>query len=145
MILAAKLHLAGRTAEAVAFLQETLLTLLPQERASADEFRLLIGLIADVAPGGAGRVALNQLLESGSNPERQRVALQCPQQRAFAEWPVGQHGNAALLRQRQQALQLVVRVTGHARVESIDRSLRPITSAPRRLRGVAWGVVVDHA
>ena len=74
--LAAKLHLAGRTAEAVAFLQETLLTLLPQERASADEFRLLIGLIADVGPGGAGRVALNQLLESGSNPERQRVALQ---------------------------------------------------------------------
>lgn len=74
--LAAMLHMAGRTGEAVALLQEVVLTLLPQERAAGDEFRLLIGLIADKAPGGAGRVALNQLVATGSNPERQRVALQ---------------------------------------------------------------------
>ena len=73
---AAMLHMAGRTGEAVALLQEALLTLLPQERASGDEFRLLIGLIADKAPGGVGRLALNQIVANGVNPERQRVALQ---------------------------------------------------------------------
>ena len=74
--LAVSLHQAGRTAEAVMFLQQTLQTLLPQEQVRADEFRLLLGLIADLAPGGAGRLALNQLLATGSNPARQRVALQ---------------------------------------------------------------------
>ncbi len=73
---AAMLHMDGRTAEAVALLQEALLALLPQERASGDEFRLLIGLIADKAPGGVGRLALNQIVANGVNPERQRVALQ---------------------------------------------------------------------
>ncbi len=74
--LAVMLHAAGQTAEAVAFLQQALLTVLPQERARGDEFRLLLGLIADPAPGGLGRAALNQLLATGSNPDRQRIALQ---------------------------------------------------------------------
>jgi TolA-binding protein len=74
--LAVMLHLAGRTAEAVTFLQQTIQTLLPQERVRGDELRLLLGMIADQAPGGIGRVALNQLVATGSNPDRQREALQ---------------------------------------------------------------------
>lgn len=74
--LAVYLHQAGRTADATSFLQQVLLTLLPQERAQADRFRLVLGLIADKGPGGVGRVALNQLIGTGSDPERQRVALQ---------------------------------------------------------------------
>lgn len=74
--LAVYLHQAGRTAEATSFLQQVLLTLLPQERAQADRFRLVLGLIGDKGPGGVGRVALNQLIATGSDPERQRVALQ---------------------------------------------------------------------
>lgn len=69
-------HLLGKTAEAVAFLQQTLQTLLPQERTRGDDLRLLLGMIADKAPGGAGRVALNQLIATGANPDRQREALQ---------------------------------------------------------------------
>ena len=74
--LAVMLHLAGQTAEAVTFLQQTIQTLLPQERGRGDELRLLLGMIADKAPGGIGRVALNQLVATGSNPDRQREALQ---------------------------------------------------------------------
>jgi TolA-binding protein len=74
--LAVARHQSGRTSEAVTFLQQILQTLLPQERLRADEFRLLLGMIADKSPGGAGRLALNQLLATGSNPERQKVALQ---------------------------------------------------------------------
>ncbi|MCX6956130.1 MAG: hypothetical protein NTV51_28675, partial [Verrucomicrobia bacterium] len=67
---------AGKKADATTFLRDILLTLPPQERAWADRDRLLLGLIADTAPGDPGRVALNQLLATGSDPERQRVALQ---------------------------------------------------------------------
>jgi TolA-binding protein len=74
--LAVMLHLAGQTAEAVTFLQQNLQTLLPQERTRGDDLRLLLGMIADKAPGGVGRVALNQLVATGSNPDRQREALQ---------------------------------------------------------------------
>lgn len=74
--LAVMLHLAGQTAEAVNFLQQNLQTLLPQERTRGDDLRLLLGMIADKAPGGVGRVALNQLVATGSNPDRQREALQ---------------------------------------------------------------------
>lgn len=67
---------AGKRDEATAFLNGVLIALLPQERAQADRFRLLLGLIAETSPGAPGRVALNQLLATGSDPERQRVALQ---------------------------------------------------------------------
>ena len=65
----------GRKGAAVDELQRDLLILPQAERAQADEFRLLLGLIAGAADG-AGRNALRQLLASGADPVRQRVALQ---------------------------------------------------------------------
>jgi TolA-binding protein len=73
---AVALNLAGRKSEAMTFLRLALLTLLPQERAQADRLRLAQGMIGDRAPGGEGRVALNQLLIVGTDPLLQRVALQ---------------------------------------------------------------------
>jgi TolA-binding protein len=66
---------AGRRSDAVAVLQRELLALPTEERARADDFHLLLGLIAG---GGdsVGRNALVQLLETGGDPDRQRVALQ---------------------------------------------------------------------
>jgi len=66
----------GRKPEAVAFLLSELATLPAQERDRADDFRLLLGLIAGASPDGPGQRALTQLLETGVDPERQRVALQ---------------------------------------------------------------------
>ena len=74
--LAVALFQLGRTAEATAFLQNELLTVLPQERARADRLRFLLGMIGDKSPGKEGRVALNQLLASGSDPDLQRASLQ---------------------------------------------------------------------
>jgi tetratricopeptide (TPR) repeat protein len=65
----------GRKAEAVAVLQRELLTFQPSERDRADNCRLLLGLI-DGAGDGVGRQALLQLLESGADADRQRIALQ---------------------------------------------------------------------
>jgi outer membrane protein assembly factor BamD (BamD/ComL family) len=72
---AAMLNARGRRSEAVAALQSDLLTLPAPERARADDFRLLLGLVAGAADG-EGRAALRQLLETGSDPDRQRMALQ---------------------------------------------------------------------
>jgi TolA-binding protein len=65
----------GRKGAAVEELQGSLLGLPAAERMRADDFRLLIGMIAG-ADDAAGRAALSQLLASGSDPERQRVALE---------------------------------------------------------------------
>lgn len=68
---------ARRTIDAVAFLQQrVLLTLPPQERERADDFRLLLGLIADRGREVAGRNALTQLIETGVRPDKQRAAVQ---------------------------------------------------------------------
>jgi cellulose synthase operon protein C len=69
------LNARGRKDEAVAALQSDLLALPTPERARADDFRLLLGLVAGAADP-EGRAGLLQLLESGSDPDRQRVALQ---------------------------------------------------------------------
>lgn len=66
----------GRTSEAEKFLQDVLLRLPRQERDWGDRFRLILGMIGDRTRNGAGRTALNQLVEGGHNPERQRQALQ---------------------------------------------------------------------
>ena len=71
---AAVLAALGRGSEAIAFLQNQLLALPAAERAQQDDFRLLLGLIAG-ASDGLGRVALERLLEEGSNRQKQRVAL----------------------------------------------------------------------
>ena len=65
----------GRKNEAIEALRYDLLSLPAQQRSRADDFRLLLGLIAGAAEG-AGRNALVQLLETGADSDRQRVALQ---------------------------------------------------------------------
>lgn len=72
---AAVLAALGRESEAVTFLQRQLLALPAQERAVQDDFRLLLGIVAGAADG-VGRNALSNLLASGANQEKQRVALQ---------------------------------------------------------------------
>jgi TolA-binding protein len=72
---AVMLSALGRRGAAVEALQRDLLGLPSAERARADDFRLLLGLIAG-ADDGAGRAALTQLLTSGADPQRQLVALE---------------------------------------------------------------------
>lgn len=72
---AVMLDALGRKNAAVDALQRDLLGLPPQQRARADDFRLLMGMIAGAADG-PGRNALIQLVETGSDTDRQRVALQ---------------------------------------------------------------------
>jgi TolA-binding protein len=72
---AVMLDALGQKREAIAALQRDLALLPRMERAWADDFRLLLGLIAGAADG-PGRASLVQLLETGSDPDRQRVALQ---------------------------------------------------------------------
>ncbi|MBL9208919.1 MAG: hypothetical protein JNL92_00540 [Opitutaceae bacterium] len=67
---------SGRREEAVESLQRVLATAPAPERVARDELRFVLGLIGDRTRAGAGRAALVQLLESGSNLQRQRQALQ---------------------------------------------------------------------
>jgi TolA-binding protein len=72
---AAMLDALGKRGEAVATLQRLLLTLPLEERAETDRTRLILGLIAGAAEG-AGRNALELLVDGGSDRDLQRVALQ---------------------------------------------------------------------
>lgn len=72
---AAALHELGRTGEAQAVLQRQLDNLPPSERDTADQLRLMLGLIAGET-SEAGRRAFLQLVERGQRPETQRIALQ---------------------------------------------------------------------
>jgi len=65
----------GRRNQAIEALQRNLMTLPAQERTRVDDLHFLLGMIAGVSEG-AGRNALFQLLESGSDTDRQREALQ---------------------------------------------------------------------
>jgi len=65
----------GRKSEAVAALQRQLLALPSGERPRADDFHLLLGLIAG-GDDAVGRNALTALIEGGGDADRQRVALQ---------------------------------------------------------------------
>ncbi len=71
---AVMLDALGRKSEATAELQRQLLILPSEERTEADDFRLLLGLIAG-AGDGAGRNAMQNLLAGGQDPNQQRVAL----------------------------------------------------------------------
>jgi cellulose synthase operon protein C len=69
-------HEAGNASEAVAFLNQRVLPVLPaQERGWRDEFEFLLGLMDDPRRSGPGRDALGRLLANGTHPERQRQAL----------------------------------------------------------------------
>ncbi len=65
----------GRRQQAVDVLQSELRMLPADERSEMDHFRLLIGLVAG-AGSGVGRHELFELLNSGGDADRQRVALQ---------------------------------------------------------------------
>lgn len=72
---AAMLDTLGRKSDAINVLQRQLLTLPAEEQAERDDFQMLLGLIAG-AQAGPGRQALQNLLTSGADPVKQRVALQ---------------------------------------------------------------------
>jgi TolA-binding protein len=72
---AVMLHALGKSPAAIDALQRDIIALPARERARADDFRLLLGLIAG-AGSGPGRIALFQLLDNGVDPDRQRQALQ---------------------------------------------------------------------
>jgi TolA-binding protein len=65
----------GQKSPAVDVLTRQLRTLLPGEAAEGDNLRLLLGLIAG-AGDPTGRGALTQLLATGTDAEKQRIALQ---------------------------------------------------------------------
>lgn len=72
---AAMLDASGHQRTAIAVLQRQLMGLPAEEREEFDEMHLLLGLIAG-ANDGAGRHALEQLLERGTDRDKQRIALQ---------------------------------------------------------------------
>lgn len=72
---AAALAEQGRAPEAQAILQRQLAVLPATERNVADQFRLMLGLIAGEG-SVAGRQAFRQLLRDGQRPDTQRLALQ---------------------------------------------------------------------
>ena len=72
--LAVALNGIGRRGEAVSLLQDQLQMLPREERSAADEWRLLLGLIAG-AEDGPGRNALRTLLTNAADHDKQRVAL----------------------------------------------------------------------
>jgi len=69
------LNALGRRQQAVDVLQAALRNLPAEERSETDHFRLLLGLIAG-PNSGIGRQELFDLVESGSDPDQQRIALQ---------------------------------------------------------------------
>jgi tetratricopeptide (TPR) repeat protein len=71
---AAALAVLGRAAEAQVTLQRQLAVIPASERNVADQFRLMLGLIAG-EDSMAGRQAFRQLLRDGLKPETQRLAL----------------------------------------------------------------------
>lgn len=64
----------GRTAEAISFLQNRLLSVPAVETEVQDDYRLLLGLIAG-AESGIGRTVLTRLLIDGEDRQKQRIAL----------------------------------------------------------------------
>lgn len=84
------LEALGQKGPAVTFLQSVLVGLPRRERVWWDKLRLVLGIIGDKSRTGAGRNALAQLLESGSDPLRQRQALQILAAESGAEPERGQ-------------------------------------------------------
>ncbi len=100
---AAALHELKRNTEALAVLQHQLVALPATERETADQFRLLLGLIAG-AGSPEGRRALRELMRDGLQPDTQRTALyllaraaQIPVQREQLRRDVGELIDAPVL------------------------------------------------
>lgn len=73
---AVRLDAMGRKNEAVTFLSGVIVRIPRGEHPWTDRLRLILGLIGDRSRGGAGRNALNLLLEQGTTPDLQRAGLQ---------------------------------------------------------------------
>ncbi len=71
---AANLNALGRKSQAIEVIKQQLLILPRDERQYSDDFRLWLGLIAG-AGEGEGRAALSELVATGKDPVRQRMAL----------------------------------------------------------------------
>lgn len=72
--LALSLNGLGRRSEAIETLRRQLQALPPEQKATADEWQLLLGLIAGPADA-VGRNALGQILTASADRDKQRVAL----------------------------------------------------------------------
>jgi cellulose synthase operon protein C len=155
---AVTLDALGRKNEAVSVLQRQLVGLPPEERAELDEMRLLLGLIAG-AETGAGRNALEQLLDHGADRDKQRIALQLlarasardPQRAGFrkrldeliAATPVHPILEDLLLFRAQVALQTKT-LDGYSQAEDDARAL--LTKFPGSpLKPHAFGVLTQSA
>lgn len=66
----------GQKGQAVSFLQGVLVALPRRDRVWWDRLRLVLGIVGDKSRNGAGRNALSQVLETGSDAVLQRQALQ---------------------------------------------------------------------
>ena len=108
---AVMLDMSGKKPEAVKFLQGVLLMLPPTERARWDDFRFLLGLIANRGRDLEGRNALIQLLETGGNPDKQREAVQLLSDASRAEPARGQF--------RAELRKLIESKTPHPVLESL--------------------------
>jgi len=101
---AAMLDALGRKGEAVQVLQQQLIALPATLGGERDDFQLLLGLIAG-AESGAGRVVLRNLVVSGSDPAKQRAALQLLAQASASEGASGMGGAGQLERDLDQLLE----------------------------------------
>jgi len=101
---AAMLDALGRKGEAVAVLQQQLMALPATLRGERDDFQLLLGLIAG-AESGPGRVALRNLVASGSDPAKQRAGLHLLAQVSAGEGAGGMGGVGQLERDLDQLLE----------------------------------------
>jgi len=101
---AAMLNALGRKAEAIGVLQQQLIALPATLRGERDDFQLLLGLISG-AGSGPGRVALRNLVASGSDPAKQRAALQLLAQASAQEGAGGMGGVGQLERDLDQLLE----------------------------------------
>jgi len=73
---AVRLDALKQTNEAVKFLGDTIVRIPRAESTWTDRLRFLLGMVGDRTRGGAGRNALNLLLEQGQTADLQREALQ---------------------------------------------------------------------
>lgn len=100
----------GRTAEAQAVLDRQLAVIPGSERNVADQFRLMLGLIAGER-SQAGRQAFRQLLRDAQKPETQRIALQLMVR--------GAQTPAEREQLRRDLTELIVAPTQHAIIEDL--------------------------
>ncbi|HVS51444.1 MAG TPA: hypothetical protein VHD62_03745 [Opitutaceae bacterium] len=102
----------GQHTEAMGFLQTVWITVPKQEREAWDKVRLVLGLIGERGRSFAARKALTELMESGSEPLRQRQALQLL-------WEAAQTSEPARAQLRTELDKLIGAPAKHPILESL--------------------------